>query len=92
MRRTLKGPGPAFYLAAYRALLRRREPVFTVSAAMVIFKDRSWARIILPHGDADRVERILAGNYAIGDTFVSDGDERKLAALREQMRAARQPR
>ena len=93
MRRTLKGPGPAFYLAVYRALLRRREPVFTLNPAMAVFKDRFWARLVLPHGDAtkNRVERILVGNYAIGDKFVSDTDERKLAALREQMRAERQP-
>jgi hypothetical protein len=92
MRRILKGPGPAFYLAVYRALLLRREPVYTVNAAMAIFKSRSWARLILPHGDRDRVERILVGNYAIGDSFVSDAEERHLADLREQMRAERDPR
>jgi hypothetical protein len=92
MRRILKGPGPAFYLAGYRAVLRRREPLFTLSPAMVIFRNRSWARLVLPHGDGDRVERILVGNYATGDTFVSDADERKLADLREQMRAEREPR
>ncbi|WP_162917016.1 hypothetical protein [Dongia deserti] len=43
------------------------------------------------HGNDHRVERILVGNYAIGDTFVSDEDERKLTALREQVRAARDP-
>ena len=91
MRRILKGPGPAFYLAGYRAVLRRREPLFTVSPAMVIFRNRSWARLVLPHGTASRVERILVGNYALGDTFVSDEDERKLAELREQMRVARGP-
>lgn len=92
MRRILKGPGPAFYLACYRALLKRRVPLFTLSPAMAIFKDRSWARLVLPHGDADGVHRILVGNYAIGDTFVSDQDERRLAELREQMRAEREPR
>jgi hypothetical protein len=92
MRRTLKGPGPAFYLAGYRALLRRREPLLTVSPAMVIFKGRSWVRLILPHGDGDRVQRILVGNYAMGDGFVSDADERTLAELREQIRAERKPR
>ncbi|HET6158744.1 MAG TPA: PAS domain-containing protein [Dongiaceae bacterium] len=92
MRRILKGPGPAFYLAGYRAVLRRREALFTISPAMVIFKDRSWARLVLPHGDGERVERILVGNYAIGDTFVSDADERRLDDLREQMRAEREPR
>jgi hypothetical protein len=92
MRRILKGPGPAFYLAVYRALLRRREPVFTVNAAMAIFKSRSWARLVLPHGDGGQVERILVGNYAIGDSFVSDAEERHLADLREQMRAEREPR
>ena len=92
MRRLLKGPGPAFYLAVYRALLHRREPVYTVSPAMVIFRNRSWARLILPHGEGERVERILVGNYALGDTFVSDADERHLADLREQMRAGRDPR
>ncbi|HEV8389298.1 MAG TPA: PAS domain-containing protein [Dongiaceae bacterium] len=92
MRRILKGPGPAFYLAGYRAVLRRREPLFTVSPAMVIFKSRSWARLVLPLGAGELVERILVGNYAIGDTFVSDADERKLADLREQMRAEREPR
>ena len=59
---------------------------------MVIFKSRSWARLVLPHGDGDRVERILVGNYAVGDTFVSDAEERHLADLREQMRAERDPR
>lgn len=92
MRRILKGPGPAFYLAVYRALLRRREPVYTVNAAMAIFKNRSWARLVLPHGDGDKVQRILVGNYAIGDTFVSDAEERQLADLRDQMRAERDPR
>lgn len=92
MRRILKGPGPAFYLAVYRALLRRREPVYTVNAAMAIFKTRSWARLVLPHGNGDRVERILVGNYAIGDTFISEADERLLADLRGQMRAEREPR
>ena len=92
MRRILKGPGPAFYLAVYRALLRRREPVYTVNAAMAIFKSRSWARLVLPHGDGGQVERILVGNYAIGDSFVSDAEERHLADLREQMRAEREPR
>jgi len=91
MRRTLKGPGPAFYLAVYRTLLRHREPVFTISPARAIFNNRFWARLVLPHGNGDQVERILVGNYAIGDTFVNDADERKLAALREQMRAERQP-
>jgi hypothetical protein len=43
MRRILKGPGPAFYLAGYRAVMRRREPLFTLSPAMAIFKNRSWA-------------------------------------------------
>jgi len=92
MRRILKGPGPAFYLAGYRAVTRRREPLFTLSPAMVIFKNRSWARLVLPHGDGDWVERILVGNYAIGDTFVSDAEERHLADLRDQMRAEREPR
>jgi len=92
MRRILKGPGPAFYLAVYRALLRRREPVFTINAAMAIFKSRSWARLVLPHGDGGQVERILVGNYAIGDSFVSDAEERHLADLREQMRAERESR
>ena len=92
MRRILKGPGPAFYLAGYRALMRRREPLFTLSPAMVIFKNRSWARLVLPHGEGDRVERILVGNYAVGDSFVSDAEERHLADLREQMRAERDPR
>ena len=92
MRRILKGPGPAFYLAGYRAVVRRREPLFTLSAAMVIFKSRSWARLVLPHGDGDQVERILVGNYAVGDTFISDAEERHLADLREQMRAERDPR
>jgi hypothetical protein len=91
MRRILKGPGPAFYLAGYRAVMRRREALFTLSPAMVIFKNRSWARLVLPHGEGKRIERILVGNYAIGDTYVSDEDERTLADLREQMRAEREP-
>jgi hypothetical protein len=74
----------------YRALLRRREPVYTFNSAMAIFKNRSWARLILPHGEGNKIERILVGNYAIGDTFVSDADERRLADLREQMRAERE--
>lgn len=92
MRRILKGPGPAFYLAVYRALLQRREPVYTVNAAMAIFKNRLWARLVLPHGDGGQVERILVGNYVIGDTFLSDAEERQLADMRDQMRAEREPR
>jgi hypothetical protein len=92
MRRILKGPGPAFYLAGYRAVMRRPEALFTLSPAMVIFKNRTWARLVLPHGDGDGVERILVGNYTLGDSFVSDAEERHLAELREQMRAEREPR
>lgn len=91
MRRTLKGPGPAFYLAGYRALMKRREPLFTLSPAMVVLKDRHWARLVLPYGDVERkaVERVVVGNYVIGDSYVSDADEQRLAQLREEMRASR---
>lgn len=91
MRRVLKGPGPALYLAAYRAMLRRHEPLYTVNTAMVVFQNRSWARLALPYGDAaaDRIERILVANYVIGDDFVSEDEERRLARLREDMRSDR---
>lgn len=72
----LKGPGPALYLAAYRAMLRRHEPLYTVNTAMVVFQNRSWARLALPYGDAAAglIERILVANYVIGDDFVSEDE------------------
>ncbi|MBI1774261.1 MAG: PAS domain-containing protein [Proteobacteria bacterium] len=91
MRRTLRGPGPAFYLATYRALLSRRKPIYTVNPAMVVFERRAWGRLALPFGDpgADCVERILVGNYVVSQDFVTDEEERRLASLREEMRAQR---
>lgn len=87
MRRVLKGPGPDFYLAIYRAVLQRREPVYTLSPAIVVFSERSWARLVLPFGDP--IQRILVGNYAVGADFLSHEDERKLEELRDAMRARR---
>lgn len=90
-RRALKGPGQAFYKAVYRALLRRPEPVYTVNAAMIVFRNRAWGRLLLPYGDAatGTVQRILVGNYVLGDEELSDEEERDLDALRQAMRAGR---
>lgn len=90
-RRALKGPGQAFYKAVYRALLRRPEPVYTVNAAMIVFRNRAWGRLLLPYGDSasGAVQRILVGNYALGDEVLSDEEERGLDELRQAMRAGR---
>lgn len=88
MRRSLKGPGPAFYLAIYRAVLARRQPVYTLSPASVMFTDRFWARLVLPFGNP--VTRIVVGNYATGTDFIDPEDERKLEILRISLRAGRQ--
>ena len=67
MRRVLKGPGPGFFIAAYRAQLQRREPLYTANPAAVVFERRAWGRLLLPFGDAPSgpVARILVGNYVV---------------------------
>ncbi len=90
MQRILKGPGPAFFLATYRALLRRGEPLYTANPAVVVFSARAWGRLILPFGDAGGIARILVGNYVISQDFVTEEEERRLAALRAAMQAARE--
>lgn len=87
MRRSLKGPGPAFYLAIYRAVLMRRQPVYTLSPAGVMFADRFWARLVLPFGNP--VTRIVVGNYALGTDFIDPVVEHKLEILRTALRAGR---
>jgi hypothetical protein len=56
----------------------------------VVFSARAWGRLILPFGDAGKIERILVGNYVISDDIVSDAEERRLEALRAEMQAARE--
>ena len=90
MQRILKGPGPKFFRATYRALLRRPEPLYTESPAVVVFTARAWGRLILPFGAPGMIARILVGNYVVSDDVLSDDEERRLEALRAEMQAARE--
>lgn len=52
-----------FYIAGYRALLQRREPLFTWHEMPMQITINSWDRIVLPLSDADgRITRILTCN------------------------------
>lgn len=52
-----------FYIAGYRAVLARREPLFTVSSSPRYVAAVDWWRLVLPLADRDgAVTRILVGN------------------------------
>lgn len=52
-----------FYIAAYRAVLARREPLFTVSSSPSYVAAVDWWRLSLPLADsAGAITRILVGN------------------------------
>ena len=78
IRPMLPDPPPPDLHQAIRALLlaARAQVRQTVNTAMVVFQNRSWARLALPYGDAAAglIERILVANYVIGDDFVSEDE------------------
>lgn len=93
MRRQLRGLGPAFYLAGYRAVLARPQPLYTCNQANRTFENRRWARLILPLAgeDGQGVKRFLVGNYALDlHMFPSPEEEQRIAALRQTRRTAPQ--
>jgi hypothetical protein len=52
-----------FSLAGYRAVYRRREPLYTLRHPAGAQYTRSWERLVLPLLDDDgRVGRMLVGN------------------------------
>lgn len=54
---------PMFYIAGYRAVSRRRIPLYTRNQTPPEVSTHSWSRLILPLVDAeDRIVRFLVGN------------------------------
>ncbi|HTZ79822.1 MAG TPA: PAS domain-containing protein [Stellaceae bacterium] len=57
---------PAFYLAAYRAVLRRREPLFTEHGPSHVVRTKAWHRLVLPLADeSGAISRLLVGNIPL---------------------------
>ena len=53
----------AFFLAIYRAVLLRGEPVFTMHSPPPQIAVTTWSRLVLPLGDgAGKIVRLLVGN------------------------------
>lgn len=52
-----------FYIAAYRAVLARRQPLFTVSSSPPYVAAADWWRLVLPLSGPDgAIARLLVGN------------------------------
>lgn len=52
-----------FYIAGYRAVLARREPLFTVSSSPAYVAAADWWRLVLPLSGPDgAIARLLVGN------------------------------
>lgn len=67
-----------FYIAGYRALLRRPEPMFTWHEMPMQITINSWDRIVLPLSDgAGRVTRILTCNMPGKPLILHDADSRR---------------
>ncbi len=67
-----------FYLAGYRALLQRPEPLFTWHEMPMQITINNWDRIVLPLTGADgRVTRILTCNMPGEPLILQDGDSRR---------------
>ena len=67
-----------FYIAGYRALLRRPEPLFTWHEMPMQITINSWDRIVLPLSDgAGRVTRILTCNMPGKPLILHDADSRR---------------
>jgi hypothetical protein len=55
-----------FYLAAYRAALRRREPLFTNHGPSHAVRTKAWHRLVLPFvDDAGTIIRFLVGTIPL---------------------------
>jgi hypothetical protein len=67
-----------FYLAGYRALLRRPEPLFTWHEMPMQITINSWDRIVLPlTGPDGAVSRILTCNMPGEPLILQEGDSRR---------------
>lgn len=67
-----------FYLAGYRALLQRPEPLFTWHEMPMQITINSWDRIVLPLTGADgRVSRILTCNLPGKPLVLQEDDSRR---------------
>jgi hypothetical protein len=51
-----------FYIAMYRAVLRRPVPLYTENAPPADVPTTRWHRLIFPFGVGDRITRLLVGN------------------------------
>jgi hypothetical protein len=64
-----------FYLATYRAVLIRREPVFTEHGPARAINTKAWQRVVLPLCDpAGAIARFLVGNVPLtrdGKPYIS---------------------
>lgn len=55
-----------FYLAAYRASLRRREPMFTEHGPSDVVRTKAWHRLVLPFADeSGAIVRFLVGTIPL---------------------------
>jgi hypothetical protein len=67
-----------FYIAGYRALLQRPEPLFTWHEMPMQITINNWDRIVLPLTGADgRITRILTCNMPGEPLILQDGDSRR---------------
>jgi hypothetical protein len=56
-----------YFIAVYRAMLRRREPVHTRHSAPATVMTSAWHRLALPLGDeSGAITRILSANVPVG--------------------------
>ncbi|WP_020594174.1 PAS domain-containing protein [Kiloniella laminariae] len=60
-------PLRAFFAITYRALLKRREPLYTRHVPHHSLKLSTWDRLILPLGENGEVSRILVGLISTAD-------------------------
>lgn len=67
-----------FYIATYRAMLKRREPLFTWHEMPMQITINNWDRIVLPLTDADgRVSRIITCNMPGAPLILQENDSRR---------------
>lgn len=67
-----------FYLATYRAMLKRREPLFTWHEMPMQITINNWDRIVLPLTDPDgRVSRIITCNMPGAQLILHENDARR---------------
>lgn len=67
-----------FYIAGYRALLQRPEPLFTWHEMPMQITINNWDRIVLPLTGADgRISRILTCNMPGEPLILQEGDSRR---------------